>query len=97
MYIVHQLVSKVSIMTKRVNINIPNALFIKSNELIKKGMFSNFSELVREGLRKEVMLYEKEKSFLSIEEKKLFKLLQDAESNNLLINEEEMKMNGLSL
>ena len=42
-------------MTNRINVNIPDALFLKANELVEKGIFSNFSEIVREGLRKETV------------------------------------------
>ena len=84
-------------MNTRVNVNIPQALFEKSNELVERGMFSNFSELVREGLRKEVAEYEKQESLISAEERKLFKLLQKAEQEGLLVDEKEMKKHGLSL
>lgn len=44
-------------METRVNVIIPKALLDRSKKLIKEGYFSNFSELVREGLRGKIMEY----------------------------------------
>ncbi len=82
-------------MSMRMNINIPEALFQQAETLVKKGYFSNFSEIVREGLREEVRRYEEKFSFLSEDEKRLFVLLKEAESRNVLLDEKEMKKHGL--
>jgi len=78
-------------MNTRINVNIPEQLFKKTNELIEKGLFSNFSEIVREGLRKEIMLYKE------TDDEKLLKLIRKANSEGKLITEEEMKKHGLEL
>ena len=39
---------------KKVNITLPEQLFDKSKELVEKGLYSNFSDLVRSSLRKEL-------------------------------------------
>lgn len=39
---------------KKVNITLPAQLFEKSKQLVEKGLYSNFSDLVRSGLRKEL-------------------------------------------
>ena len=82
-------------MDTRVNVNIPEALFKRSQELVEQGYFSNFSELVREGLRKEIQTYDL--SGLSEDERKLFALLKEAKNQGLILDEKEMKKHGLSL
>ena len=39
---------------RKVNITLPVQLFEKSKELVDKGLYSNFSDLVRSSLRKEL-------------------------------------------
>ncbi len=39
---------------RKVNITLPAQLFEKSKQLVEKGLYSNFSDLVRSGLRKEL-------------------------------------------
>jgi Arc/MetJ-type ribon-helix-helix transcriptional regulator len=84
-------------MATRVNVNIPEALFQQSNVLVEKGYFSNFSELVREGLREEVRKYEEKTRLLSDDERKLFALIKEANEKGLLVDEKEMKKHGLCL
>ncbi len=84
-------------MSTRVNINVPMALFKQANMLVQKGYFSNFSEIVREGLREELRKYEEKFSSFSEDERKLFALLKDVESKGLLLNEKEMKKHGLTV
>lgn len=84
-------------MTARVNINIPVELFRQVNILVEKGYFSNFSEIVREGLREEVRRYQDKLSLLSDDEKKLFALLKEADQRGQLLDEKEMKRHGLSI
>ena len=83
-------------METRVNVIIPAALFSKSKQLVRKGYFSNFSELVREGLRKEIQQY-KEVDIISEDERKLFLLLNKADQEGLLLDEKEMEKHGLKV
>ena len=83
-------------MDTRVNINIPEALFSRSKKLVDRGFFSNFSELVREGIREKVKEYEVVAG-LSKDEKKLFSLLKKADEKGLLLDEKEMKKHGLKV
>lgn len=39
--------------TKKVTITIPKNLYDKSMNMVKRGLFSNFSDLVRSGIREE--------------------------------------------
>ncbi|MDP7115638.1 MAG: hypothetical protein QF632_04200 [Candidatus Woesearchaeota archaeon] len=84
-------------MNTRINVNIPEALFNKSQELVEQGYFANFSELVREGLRKELADFQMKDAILTEDERKLFLLLQKAESEGLLLSEKEMKKHGLKI
>tara|TARA_Y100000310_G_C20189316_1_gene581772 strand:+ start:81 stop:335 length:255 start_codon:yes stop_codon:yes gene_type:complete len=84
-------------MTTRVNVNIPKALYQKAHSLVSEGYFSNFSEVIREALRKEIVEYSKSGSLLEDDEKKLFSLLKKAEQEGQLVDEEEMKGHGLQV
>ncbi len=84
-------------METRVNVIIPSALFSKSKQLVKKGYFSNFSELVREGLRKEIIQYEEQVIILTEDERKLITLVNQADTQGLLLDEKEMKKHGLRI
>ena len=83
-------------MNTRVNINIPEALFNRSQQLVEKGFFSNFSELVRDGIREKIREYENVTG-LSEDEKKLFAMLKKADEKGLLLNEKEMKKHDLEI
>jgi len=82
-------------MSTRVNINIPDKLYEKSYDLVLKGFFSNFSEIVREALRKQLIEYRY--LGLSMDEKKLFALIKKADREGALLTESEMKKHGLKV
>jgi Arc/MetJ-type ribon-helix-helix transcriptional regulator len=82
-------------MNTRVNVNIPEALFNKSQALVEKGFFSNFSELVRDGIREKVKEYDN--IIVNENEKKLFTMLKKANEKGELLTEDEMKKHGLKL
>lgn len=84
-------------MSTRVNVNVPMALFKQTNMLVQRGYFSNFSEVVREGLREELRKYEEKLSSFSEDERKLFALLKEADGKGLLLDEKEMKKHGLTV
>lgn len=82
-------------MHTRVNVNIPEELLKKSENLVKTGMFSNFSELVRQGLREQIRKYESNFLPMSDEEKRLMALLKKLEENGQFIGEEEAQKHGI--
>ena len=84
-------------METRINVNIPKALFQEASQLVEEGHFSNFSELVRDGLRKEINFYKKDVSSLNDDERKLFALIKKADEQGLLIDEKEMRKHGLKM
>lgn len=45
--------------TQRINITLPKRLVEKSRVLLEEGFYSSFSELIREGLKNELLLDEK--------------------------------------
>lgn len=73
---------------------VPNKLLDESQKLIEKGVFSNFSELIRQGIREELMKYKEE---ISGDEKKLFDLLKKADEQGKLLDEKEMARHGLKI
>ena len=83
-------------MNKRVNIIIPSGMLKMSQNLIKKGFFSNFSELVREGIRSEIRKYQDNIS-ISKDELELMRMIEKARKEGKLHSEEEMKKYGLEL
>ena len=84
-------------MDTRINVNIPQALFQKAHQLVEEGYFANLSELIRDGLRKEITEYESKPSKLSEDERKLFALLKKADEEGLLLDEKEMRKHGLKI
>ncbi len=82
-------------MDTRINVNIPQALFQKATQLVEEGHYANFSELIRDGIRKQIAEYQKTSSRLSEDEQKLFALLRKADEDGLLLDEKEMKKHGL--
>jgi Arc/MetJ-type ribon-helix-helix transcriptional regulator len=45
-------------MDTRVNIVLPEGLHKQAQEMIKRGLFSNMSEMIRDGLRRQILDYE---------------------------------------
>lgn len=82
-------------MNTRVNVNIPKGLMKKSAKLIEAGIFSNFSEIIRQGLREQIRKYSAQFLPTSKEEKKLLALLKQMEEDGQFIGEEEAKKFGL--
>jgi len=83
-------------MATRINVMIPDALLKRAHNLIEEGFFSNFSEMVREGIRKEIKEYERTMQ-MSEEERRLFAFLRKAQKNGKLLTEEQMKQYGLDV
>ncbi len=78
----------------RINVIIPKALYAKSQKLVKIGYFANFSELVREGLRKQLIAYEEG---ATVEERKLLELIRRAHEKGQLLDEKAMRKHGLRI
>jgi Arc/MetJ-type ribon-helix-helix transcriptional regulator len=82
-------------MDVKVNLMMPEFLYKESLALVKKGMFSNYSELVRQAVRSEVSKY-REREFTE-KDKRLFELLKRMEKDGRLLTEEQMAEHGLKI
>jgi Arc/MetJ-type ribon-helix-helix transcriptional regulator len=82
-------------MDVKVNLMMPELLYKESLALVKKGMFSNYSELVRQAVRFEVSKY-REREFTE-KDKRLFELLKRMEKDGQLLTEEEMAERGIGV
>lgn len=81
-------------MPVRVNVNLPETLYKRSMLLVEEGHFSSLSEVVRDGLRKEIAEY----GFsLSTDERRLMNLISDADREGKLLDEKGMKKHGLRI
>jgi len=81
----------------RVNVNLPEALFKRSLQLVKQGHFSNFSEVVRNSLRKEIAEYKEPIFAMNEDERRLLAMLSDADKRGQLLDEKEMRKHGLKI
>ncbi len=63
---------------RKINITLPVQLFNKAKQLVDKGLYSNFSDLVRSSIRKEL----KEEQKL-VEEKSEWRILVESIRNDL--------------
>ena len=82
-------------MDVKINLMMPELLYAESRALVKKGIFSNYSELVRQAVRSEVIRY-RETEFTE-KDKKLLTLLKRMEKNGQLLTEEEMAKRGIGI
>jgi|GEM_PF-2839534 len=74
-------------MNVRINLMMPPALYKDSQELVKKGLYSNYSELVRQAVRSEMSKYKE--SAMTENDRRLLKLLKRMEKDGRLISEKE--------
>lgn len=74
-------------MDVKVNLMMPELLYAESQALVKKGLFSNYSELVRQAVRDEVSRHRELE--MTENDKKLFKLLKQMKKDGRLIGEKE--------
>ena len=80
----------------RINVLLPPKLLADGQNLVKKGYFSNFSEVIREGLRKEVLAY-KLGLGLPDNDVRLAELIRMADSEGELLSEKDMEKHGLKV
>ncbi|MFH1055596.1 MAG: ribbon-helix-helix domain-containing protein [Candidatus Altiarchaeota archaeon] len=80
----------------RVNVLLPTKLLAEGQSLVKQGYFSNFSEVLREGLRKEIIAY---KMGLGLTENdfRLMELIKESDAAGRLLTEKDMEKHGLKL
>lgn len=83
--------------SSRINIMIPDKLLQETQDLVDKGYFNNFSELVRESLRMELMKYRESFNEMTEDDKALMALAKKAHAKGNLLGEKEAKKHGLEL
>jgi Arc/MetJ-type ribon-helix-helix transcriptional regulator len=77
----------------RVNLMMPEMLYAQSMELVKKGLYSNYSELVRQAVRDKINRHEG----ISEEERKLLELIREGHRNGHFLNEKEAAKHGIKV
>ena len=81
----------------RVNVLLPEKLLKESKNLVKKGYFSNFSEIVRESLRKEIINYKIGFGEMTERDKQLLEWIRQEEAAGNVLSEKDMVKHGLKL
>ena len=81
----------------RVNVLLPEKLLQEAKNLVKKGYFSNFSEIVRESLRKEIINYKIGFGEMTEKDKKLLEWIRQEEAAGNILSEKDMVKHGLKL
>ncbi|MCK4491471.1 MAG: hypothetical protein KAU03_02525 [Candidatus Altiarchaeales archaeon] len=81
----------------RVNVLLPEKLMKEAKALVEKGYFSNFSEVVREGLRREVLSYRFGLGEMTEKDRMLLGWIKQEEAAGNLLSEEDMQKYGLRL
>ncbi|MBM3309047.1 MAG: hypothetical protein FJY77_02235 [Candidatus Altiarchaeales archaeon] len=81
----------------RVNILLPEKLLQESKNLVEKGYFSNFSEIVRESLRRELLHYKISFGELTEKDRQLLEWVKREEAAGNILSEKDMAKHGLKL
>jgi len=82
-------------MDVKVNLVMPETLYAESLALVKKGLFSNYSELIRHAVRAEISRHKQEQ--LNEEERKILKLLREGHMNGHFISDREAAKYGIRI
>jgi Arc/MetJ-type ribon-helix-helix transcriptional regulator len=81
----------------RVNVLLPEKLLQESKSLVEKGYFSNFSEIVRESLRRELLTYRIGLGEMTEKDRKLLEWVQTEKTAGNILSEKDMAKHGLKL
>lgn len=79
----------------RVNVLLPEKLLQESKTLVEKGYFSNFSEIVRESLRREIINYKIGLGEMTEKDKQLLEWVRQEEAAGNILSEKDMAKHGL--
>jgi len=79
----------------RVNVLLPEKLLQESKNLVEKGYFSNFSEIVRESLRREIINYKIGLGEMTEKDKQLLEWVRQEEAAGNILSEKDMAKHGL--
>jgi Arc/MetJ-type ribon-helix-helix transcriptional regulator len=81
----------------RVNVLLPVKLLEESRGLVEKGYFSNFSEVVRESLRRELLNYRFGLGEMTEKDRLLLEWLQQEKTAGNILSGKDMAKHGLRL
>jgi Arc/MetJ-type ribon-helix-helix transcriptional regulator len=81
--------------TKKVNVTLPKTLYNDSKKMIEKGIFSNFSDVVRSGLREELLKYGLYGNALTEKDKQVLKMI--ANNPKIWKTEKELAELGINV
>jgi Arc/MetJ-type ribon-helix-helix transcriptional regulator len=81
----------------RVNVLLPQKLLEESRSLVEKGYFCNFSEVVRESLRRELLSYRFGLGELTEKDRALLEWVTQEKSAGNLLSKKDMAKHGLKL
>ena len=81
----------------RVNILLPERLLKESKNLVEKGYFSNFSEVVRDSLRREIINYKSGLGEMTDKDRQLLEWAKQEESVGNVLTEKDMAKHGLKV
>lgn len=81
----------------RVNVLLPEKLLKEAKLLVEKGYFNNFSEIVREGLRREILSYRFGLGEMTEKDRMLLEWVKREDAAGNLLSEEDMRKHGLRL
>jgi len=79
----------------RVNVLLPEKLLQESKNLVEKGYFSNFSEIVRESLRRELLNYRIGLGEMTEKDRQLLEWVRQEEAAGNILSEKDMAKHGL--
>ena len=80
-------------MDVRINLMMPELLYTESIALVKKGLYANYSELVRQAVREKLNKHEG----ISEDERKLLELIREGHRNGHFLNEAEAAKYGIKV
>ncbi|MBD3417251.1 MAG: hypothetical protein GF416_08980 [Candidatus Altiarchaeales archaeon] len=81
----------------RVNVLLPEKLLRESKSLVEKGYFSNFSEIVRESLRREIINYKIGLGELTEKDLELLEWVRHEKAAGNILSEKDMAKHGLKV
>jgi Arc/MetJ-type ribon-helix-helix transcriptional regulator len=81
----------------RVNVLLPEKLLQESKNLVEKGYFSNFSEIVRESLRREIINYKIGLGEMTEKDKQLLEWVRQEKAAGNILSEKDMAKHGLKV
>lgn len=81
----------------RVNVLLPEKLLKETKNLVEKGYFSNFSEIVRESLRRQLLSYKIGLGEMTEKDRRMLEWAMQEKAAGNILSEKDMARHGLKL